>query len=160
MKKLYSLNVFIVYVYVNLGRSMLFNFVIDLKSILWYDRVQVLYTYSKNGKKKDMIEVKYSKSILYNVCITKYARLYKLSNGKKLYYSNGDFDLWPNDPKINTVLPLPQGNNVVKFGKDPIYRTKVIMWKRPWPHDSPVEGEEPYLFWGHYVKGQGHRYYK
>jgi hypothetical protein len=18
-----------------------------------------------------------------------------------------------------------------------------------WPHDSPVEGEEPYLFWGH-----------
>jgi hypothetical protein len=19
-----------------------------------------------------------------------------------------------------------------------------------WPHDSPVEGEEPYLFWGHY----------
>ena len=28
-----NLNVFIVYVYVNLGRSMLFNFVIDLKSI-------------------------------------------------------------------------------------------------------------------------------
>jgi hypothetical protein len=26
---------------------------------------------------------------------------------------------------------------VAKFGKDPIYRTKVIMWKR---HDSPVEG--------------------
>jgi hypothetical protein len=23
-----------------------------------------------------------------------------------------------------------------------------------------VEGEEPYLFWGHWVKGQGHRYYK
>jgi hypothetical protein len=21
---------------------------------------------------------------------------------------------------------------------------------QPWPHDSPVEGEEPYLFWGHY----------
>jgi hypothetical protein len=35
------------------------------------------------------------------------------------------------DPKINRVLPLPQGNHVVKFGKDPIYRTKVIMWKRP-----------------------------
>jgi hypothetical protein len=35
MKKLFSLNlnVFIVYVYVNLGRSILFNFVIDLKSI-------------------------------------------------------------------------------------------------------------------------------
>jgi hypothetical protein len=33
-------------------------------------------------------------------------------------------------PKINRVLPLPQGNHVVKFGKDPIFRTKV-MWKRP-----------------------------
>jgi hypothetical protein len=49
----------------------------------------------------------------------------------KIYiYSNGDLDLWPNDPKINRVLPLPQGNHVVKFGKDPIYRTKV-MWKQP-----------------------------
>jgi hypothetical protein len=28
------------------------------------------------------------------------------------------------------VLPVPQGNHVVKFGKDLIYRTKV-MWKRP-----------------------------
>jgi hypothetical protein len=45
-------------------------------------------------------------------------------------YSNGDLDLWPNEPKINGVLPLPQGNHVVKFGKDPIYRTKVILWKR------------------------------
>jgi hypothetical protein len=26
-----------------------------------------------------------------------------------------------NDPKINRVLPLPQGNHVAKFGKDPIY---------------------------------------
>jgi hypothetical protein len=33
------------------------------------------------------------------------------------------------DPKINRVLPLPQGNHVAKFGKDPIYRTKVIVWK-------------------------------
>ena len=23
-----------------------------------------------------------------------------------------------------------------------------------------MEGEEPYLFWGHQVKGQGHCYYK
>ena len=23
-----------------------------------------------------------------------------------------------------------------------------------------MEGEEPYLFWGHWVKGQGHHYYK
>ncbi len=29
------------------------------------------------------------------------------------------------------VFPLPQGNDVAKFVKDPIYRTKVIMWKRP-----------------------------
>jgi hypothetical protein len=50
---------------------------------------------------------------------------------KNSIYSNGDLDLWPNDPKINRVLPLPQGNHVVRFGKDPIYRTKVIMWKRP-----------------------------
>ena len=39
-------------------------------------------------------------------------------------YSNSDLDLGPNDPKINRVLPLPQGNHVAKFGKDPIYRTK------------------------------------
>jgi len=30
------------------------------------------------------------------------------------------------DPKINRVLPLPQGNHVAIFGKDPIYRTKVM----------------------------------
>jgi hypothetical protein len=30
------------------------------------------------------------------------------------------------------VLPLPQGNHVVKFGKDPIYRTKVIVQKPVW----------------------------
>jgi hypothetical protein len=44
-------------------------------------------------------------------------------------YSNSDLDLSPNDPKIIMVLPLPQGNHVAKFGKDPIYRTKVIVWK-------------------------------
>ena len=47
---------------------------------------------------------------------------------QKFIYSNSDLDLSPNDPKINRILPLPQGNHVVKFGKDPIYRTKV-MWK-------------------------------
>jgi hypothetical protein len=35
-----------------------------------------------------------------------------------------------NDPKITRVIPLPQGNHVAKFGKDPIYRTKVIVRKR------------------------------
>ena len=35
-----------------------------------------------------------------------------------------------NDPKINSVLPLPQGDHLAKFGKVPIYRTKVIVRKR------------------------------
>ena len=30
------------------------------------------------------------------------------------------------------VLPLPQGNHVAKFGKDPKYRTKVIVQKPVW----------------------------
>ena len=48
---------------------------------------------------------------------------------KNSIYSNSDVDLWPSDPKINRILSLPRGNHVVKFGKYPIYRTKV-MWKR------------------------------
>ena len=36
------------------------------------------------------------------------------------------------DPKINRVLPLPQGNHVAKFIKDPIYRTKVFVRKPVW----------------------------
>ena len=51
---------------------------------------------------------------------------------KNSIYSNGDLDLSPNDPKINRVLPLPQGNHVAKFVKDPIYRTKVIVRKPVW----------------------------
>ena len=56
-------------------------------------------------------------------------------------YSNGDLDLWPNDPKINRVLPLPQGNHVAKIqytelklcGNDPVVRNSIysnrgIMW--------------------------------
>jgi hypothetical protein len=42
---------------------------------------------------------------------------------KNSIYSNSDIDLWPNDPKINRIISLPQGNHVVKFGKDPIYKT-------------------------------------
>ena len=101
------------------------------------------------------------------MCITKYDRLYELSNGimvitpkqigffpfhrgimwpslvniqytelklscrndpviKNYIHSNSDLDIWPNDPKINRVLPLRQGNHVVKIGKDPMYRTKVM----------------------------------
>jgi hypothetical protein len=50
---------------------------------------------------------------------------------KNCIYSNSDLDLRHNDPKINRVLPLPQGNHVAKIGEDPIYRTKAIMRKRP-----------------------------
>ena len=104
--------------------------------------------------------------------ITKYARLYqffpfhraimwsslvkiqytelKLSCGndpvvKKIIYSNGDLDLWPNDPKINRVLPLPQGNHVANFGKDPIYRTKVIVQKPVWTPAKPNHIIRPVL---------------
>ena len=52
-------------------------------------------------------------------------------------YSNGDLDLWPNDPKINRILLLPQWNHVPKFGKDPIYRTKIIVWKPVWTPAHP-----------------------
>jgi hypothetical protein len=48
---------------------------------------------------------------------------------KNSIYRNCDLDLWPNDPKINRVLPLQQGIHVAKFGKDLIYRTKVIVRK-------------------------------
>jgi hypothetical protein len=37
----------------------------------------------------------------------------------------GEESYLPNDPNINRVLSLSQGNHVAKFGKDPIYRTKV-----------------------------------
>ena len=59
----------------------------------------------------------------------------KLSCGNDHVVKNSIYinsDLWPNDPKINRVLPLPQGNHVAKFGKDPIYRTKVIVQKPVW----------------------------
>ena len=46
---------------------------------------------------------------------------------KNYIYSNGDLELSPNDPKINKVLPLPQGNHVAKFGKDPLFRTNDIV---------------------------------
>ena len=37
------------------------------------------------------------------------------------------------DLNINRVLPLPEGNHVAKFGKDLIYRTKVIVRNPVWP---------------------------
>jgi hypothetical protein len=45
------------------------------------------------------------------------------------------FDLMT--PKINRVLPLSQGNHVAKFGRDPIYRTKVIVRKPVWTPAIP-----------------------
>jgi hypothetical protein len=56
---------------------------------------------------------------------------------KNYIYSNGDLDLWPNDPKINRVLPLLQGNHVAQFGKDQIYRIKVIVRKPVWTLARP-----------------------
>jgi hypothetical protein len=44
------------------------------------------------------------------------------------------FDLMT--PKINRVLPFPQGNHVAKFIKDPIYRIKVIV-RSGRPHRFP-----------------------
>ena len=50
---------------------------------------------------------------------------------KNYIYSNGDLDLDLMTPIYIGLFPLPQGDHVAKFGKDPIYKTKVIMWKRP-----------------------------
>ena len=47
------------------------------------------------------------------------------------------------DPKINRVLPLAQGNHVAKFGKDLIYRTKVIVRKPVWTPALP--NPKPYI---------------
>jgi hypothetical protein len=58
---------------------------------------------------------------------------------KNSIYINSNLDLWPNDPQINRVLPLLQGNHVAKFIKDPIYRTKIIVQKPVWtPARSPA----------------------
>ena len=46
-------------------------------------------------------------------------------------YSNSDLDLRPNDPEINRNLSLLNGNHFSKIVKDPIYRAKVIVMKRP-----------------------------
>jgi hypothetical protein len=54
---------------------------------------------------------------------------------KNNIYSN--LDLWPNYPKINRVLPIPQGNHVAKIGKDLIYRTNVIVRKSLWTPARP-----------------------
>jgi hypothetical protein len=72
------------------------------------------------------------------MCASKNTPVYIIYQTVKNYiYSNGDLDLWPNDPKINRVLPLPQGNHVAKFGKDSIYRTKVIERKLVWTTAHP-----------------------
>jgi hypothetical protein len=63
---------------------------------------------------------------------------------KNYIYSNDDLVLWPNDPIIKRVLPLPQGNHVAKFGKDPIYRTKVIVRKPVW---MPARHIPKHIIW-------------
>jgi hypothetical protein len=67
---------------------------------------------------------------------------------KNSIYSNGDLDLRPNDPKISRVLPLLQGNHVVKFGKDPIYRTKVIVRKPVWTPSRHTQSHNKFLTTG------------
>ena len=83
----------------------------------------------------------------------------KLSCGNdpvvKNYIRNGDLELWPNDPNINRVLPLPQGNHVVKFGKDLIYRTKVIVRKPVW---TSTARRPPYP--NHIIRPVSRRAYK
>jgi hypothetical protein len=71
--------------------------------------------------------VKFGKDQIYRTKVI----VWKRPCCQNYIYSNDDLDLLPNDPKIYWVLPLPQGNHVAKFVKDPIYRTKVIVRKRP-----------------------------
>jgi hypothetical protein len=59
-------------------------------------------------------------------------------------------------PKINMFFPFHRGimwPSLLKIqytelklcGNDPVVKNSIYS-----KHDSPVEGEEPYLFWGHY----------
>jgi hypothetical protein len=45
---------------------------------------------------------------------------------KNSIYSNGYLDLSPNDPKINRVLPLPQGNIKVTVTINIIFDNMVV----------------------------------
>jgi hypothetical protein len=38
---------------------------------------------------------------------------------------------------------------VIGYGGQAGVHTGLSDLYQTWPHDSPVEGEEPYLFWGH-----------
>jgi hypothetical protein len=38
---------------------------------------------------------------------------------------------------------------VIGYGRQAGVHTGLSDLYQTWPHDSPVEGEEPYLFWGH-----------
>jgi hypothetical protein len=66
---------------------------------------------------------------------------------KNYIYSNSDLDLWPNDPKINRVFPLPLGNHVAKFGKDPmlscgndpVVKNSIYSNIDLWPNGSKVK---------------------
>jgi hypothetical protein len=47
---------------------------------------------------------------------------------KNYIYSNGDLDLWPNDLKINRVLPLLQGNRILATGLFPHDNFSSVYW--------------------------------
>jgi hypothetical protein len=69
---------------------------------------------------------------LYMYCLSFFdLHIYKLVLYIHVNFHIYKLVLYSNDPKINRILPRPQGNHVAKFGQDPIYRTKVIMRKRP-----------------------------
>jgi hypothetical protein len=74
-------------------------------------------------------------------------------------YSNDYLDLWPNDLKINRVLPRLQRNHMAKFGKDPIYRTKVIVLTPVWtparpPYRPPTRHTQSHNMWRVHRKGE------
>jgi hypothetical protein len=52
---------------------------------------------------------------------------------KNSIYSNGDLDLWPNDPKINRVLPLPQFDNLYRRAYFVMNTFLVSVWYAIWP---------------------------
>jgi hypothetical protein len=67
---------------------------------------------------------------------------------KNYIYSNGDLELWPNDPKINRVLPLPQGNHEASI----FSRKRLICKERKQTFLYTTSWDGPY-----YVIGYGRR---
>jgi hypothetical protein len=78
-------------------------------------------------------------------------------------YSNSDLDLWLNNPKINRILPFPQGNHVVKFqytelklscGNDPVVKNSIYSNGDLdlWPNDPKINKVLPLPQGNHVAK--------